>query len=124
MQSIVHVKTFLKADCSKRIKKALNSKVRTYAEVNCEPGEEVYYKRRKAKGWCGPAKVVAKEGNFVTIRQGGRFYRCHPCHLMKVQPKGCADPTEINSARSNKSEIINLQAKKRGEYVVLIRRRG
>ena len=78
---------FLKADCSKRIKKALNSNVRTFSEVNYEPGEQVYYKRRKAKGWCGPAKVILKDGNFVTIRQGGRFYRCHPCHLMKVQPR-------------------------------------
>ena len=36
------------------------------------------------KGWRRPAKVLGKEGNFVLIRHGNSFYRCHPCHLMKV----------------------------------------
>ena len=33
----------------------------------------------------GPATVLGKEGDFVLIRHGKAFCRCHPCHLMKSQ---------------------------------------
>lgn len=91
---------FLKADASKRIRKALNSKVRTYSEVHYEPGEKVYFKRKKKSGWCGPGKVLGKDRNIVLVDQGGRYYRCHPCHLMKIPPVGGNDSTESNSGNT------------------------
>ena len=75
---------FIKTEASDRIKKALKHNVRTYSEVDFQPGDKVYYKRRKTKGWRGPAKVLGKETNFVLIRHGGAYYRCHPCQLMKT----------------------------------------
>ena len=66
----------------------------------------MYFKRKSTKGWKGPAKVLGKEGNFVLIRLGNSFYRCHPCHLMKVDcenslnKRGGVDPLkETSSAR-------------------------
>ena len=106
---------FMKVDSSNRIRKALNSQVRTYSEIIYESGEKVYFKRRKAKGWCGPAKVLGKEGNFVLIRQGSHFYRCHPCHLMKVNPVGGNDSAAVNSASSEVKKV--LPKKRRGEYM-------
>merc|ERR1711879_364188 len=75
---------FIKAEASERIKRALRHQVRTYSEIIFAPGDKVYYKRRKDKRWNGPGKVLGKEGNFVLIRHGGSYYRCHPCHLLKV----------------------------------------
>ena len=63
---------------------AFHHQVRTYPEENHEEGDKVYYKQKSTKGWRGPAKVLEKEGNFVLIRHGRSFYRCYPCHLMKV----------------------------------------
>ena len=59
--------------------------VRTYAENEFVPGEEVFYNRRATKGWKGAAKMLGKDNDFVLIRHGGAFYRCHPCHLMKKE---------------------------------------
>ena len=72
---------FIKSENSDKIKKALRHNVRTYAEVHFSPGDKVFYKRRKDKRWQGPAKVLGKETNFVLIRHGAAFYRCHPCQL-------------------------------------------
>ena len=77
---------FIKAESSEKIKRALLKNVQTYSEVDFQSGEKVYFKRKKLKGWKGPAKVLGKEGNFVLIRCGAAFYRCHPCDLLKVLP--------------------------------------
>ena len=76
--------SFIKNENSDKIKKALRHNIRTYAEVNYSPGDKVFYKRRKDKKWQGPAKVLGKETNFVLIRHGAAFYRCHPCQLRLV----------------------------------------
>ena len=76
---------FVKSESSERIKRALRHNVRTYSEMEYCPGEKVYYKCKNCKGWRGPAKVLGKEANFVLIRQGASYYRCHPCQLMKVK---------------------------------------
>ena len=52
---------FVKAESSERIRRALKHNVRTYAGIDFQPGEKVYYKRQKTKAWKGPAKVLGKE---------------------------------------------------------------
>eukprot|EP00794_Sanderia_malayensis_P021304 gene21304-23381_t len=78
--------SYIKAESSEKIMRALRKNVRTYSEVEYIPGEKVYYKRKSKKGWSGPGKVLGKENNFVLIRHGGAFYRCHPCQLLKENP--------------------------------------
>ena len=67
------------------------------------PGEKVYFKRRKTKGCSGPAKVLGKESNFVLIRHGSAFYRCHPCQLLRVNPVKGGDDSIANPAKSESS---------------------
>ena len=76
---------FVKSESSERIKKALRHNVRTYCEVQFDAGEKVYYRCRNDKGWRGPGKVLGKESNFVLIRHGASYYRCHPCNLLKTE---------------------------------------
>ena len=96
--------SYIKAESSERIKRALRHNVRTYSEVDFQPGEKVFYKRRQTKEWRGPAKVLGKESNFVLIRHGSTYYRCHPCQLMKDKSN--------NEVKSNK-EIAAQQVKPR-----------
>ena len=51
---------FVKSESSDRIRRALRYNVHTYSEVDFQPGERVYYKRRKDKGWRGPAKCLGR----------------------------------------------------------------
>ena len=51
---------FVKSESSDRIRRALKYNVRTYSEVDFQPGKRVCYKRRKDKGWRGPAKVLGR----------------------------------------------------------------
>ena len=76
---------FIKAESSEKIRRALSHNVRTFNEEIYEPGEKVFYRRKKSKNWKGPAKVLGKEGNFILIRHGSLFYRCHHADLMKVE---------------------------------------
>ena len=79
-------KNFIKAENSQLIKRALKQNVRTYSEVQYNQGDKVYYKRRLDKRWKGPATVLGKHSNFVLIRHGAAYYRCHPCQLVPVHP--------------------------------------
>ena len=93
---------YITAESSERFKRALRRNVRTCAEVDFNIGEKVYYKRKSKKGWSGPGKVIGKETNFVLIRQGGAFYPCHPCHLLKVQPDDNDRQVEVHVMQENK----------------------
>ena len=78
--------SYVKSEASEKIRRALKHNIRTYSEETFHPGEKVFYKIRQEKKWRGPAKVLGKESNFVLIRQGASYFRCHPCHLLKVEP--------------------------------------
>ena len=75
---------FIEAESSERIRRALRKKVRSYADVKYESGDKVFYKRKGMKGWRGPANVLGYDGTVVLVRHGTAYYRCHPCHLLKV----------------------------------------
>ena len=70
-------------------------------------GDKVYFKRNDNRGWKGPGVVLGVERNFVLIREGSRFYRCHPCQLMKVNPtvKGGDDSTNNPSSAANETNV-------------------
>ena len=105
-------KNFIAAVSNERIKCALRHPVRTYSEQWYEPGEKVYYKRKNYKGWKGPAKVLAKEGNFVLIRHGNAFYRCHP---MKVHSQSASDSSR-NTSEVGPIKRCEPQANGNGVY--------
>ena len=76
---------FVKTESDERIRRALRHNVRTYADVRYSTGDKVYYRRKNFKGWKGPAVVLGQDGQSVTVRHGGAYYRCHPCQLMMVK---------------------------------------
>ena len=44
----------------------------------------MFFNRNGYKGWKGPATVIGDKGKIILIQHGSAYYRCHPCHLMKV----------------------------------------
>ena len=89
-------KNYIASESSERIRRALRHKVRSYADQHYESGQQVFYRRKSMKGWRGPGKVIGTEGKCVFVRHGAAIYRCHPCHLMKVEaaPKAPSTPME------------------------------
>ena len=106
---------FIKAESSDRIKRALKYNVRNYSEVDFQPGERVYYKRRMDKGWRGPAKVLGKETNFVLVRHGSSYYRCHPCHLMKMSDHEQGTMIETHQAPTSNVPTSNVPTSSIGQ---------
>ena len=75
---------FMEAESCEKLKKALNSKMRT-AERVYKHNDWVYYKRDKDNMWMGPAKVIFQDGKVIMIRHGGHYCRVsanriHPVH--------------------------------------------
>lgn len=91
----------VKAQNSDVIRRALKHKLRTSSETNYVNGDKVFYKRKDTKGWKGPGKVLGSEGNFVLIRHGSFYQRCHPCHLMKVVDGASFEPVEEEESDRN-----------------------
>lgn len=109
-------KNYIIAESSDRIKRAMRKNVRTYTEVEFVPGEKVYYKRKARKGWSGPAKVLGKESNFVLVRHGGAFFRCHPCQLLKIESSSDVIRNKVTrdspqSRSGNQNTQLNIPVK-------------
>ena len=98
---------YIKAESSERIKRALKHQTRTYADDHFENGEKVFYRRKEAKGWKGPATVIGMEGKIVLLRHGSSYYRCHPCHLMKVLKRENTTQQENTTQRENTTQQHN-----------------
>ena len=46
----------------------------------------MFFRRRGVKGWKGPGKVMGEDGYTILVKLGGSVYKCHRCHVMKVNP--------------------------------------
>jgi transposase InsO family protein len=94
---------FIQAESSEKIRRALRSNVRSYADVTYENHDKVYYRRKNFKGWKGPGVVLGQDGQFVLIRHGGAYYRIHPCQLMKVKMQHAtnAPVTKVNDSKNS-----------------------
>ena len=98
-------KSFMEAESSKKIRRALRSNVRTYADEEFVTGDNVYYRRQNCKGWHSPAKIFGKESQCVLIRHGGVLYRI--CLLMKVSKEFGSPRNEENNISSNEvNEVL------------------
>ena len=77
--------SYIQAESSKHIRRALRHNVRTYVDGRYCNGDNVYYRRKNSKGWKGPGVVLGLDGQYVFVRHGGAYYRVHPCQLLKMR---------------------------------------
>ena len=109
---------YMKAESSEKIRRALRHKTRTFADEHFVIGEKVFYKRQNLKGWRGPAVVNGFDGKVVLVRHGSAFYRCHPCHLMKVKDPHKGDVVDIvdrNTVKQKNVSNVNVGSKNLGQ---------
>ena len=83
---LMHVarKSFVEAESSEKIRRALRMKLRTSNDLIVENGDNVYYRRENVNGWKGPGTVIGRDGKLVIVRHGGIIYRVPLCHIMPV----------------------------------------
>ena len=96
-------KSFIEAEACEKIRWALRSNVRTYAEKEFVMSDTVYYRRQNWKGWHGSAKVLCKEDQCILIRHGRAFYRMHPYHSMKANK--VSDQEHVVWTHLNKNKL-------------------
>ena len=76
-------KTFVKAETSERIRRALHHKVRV-AEESFQLGDKIFYKRNYDNRWRGPAKIIGQDGKIVYVRHGDQLVGVSTCRLVKI----------------------------------------
>ena len=109
--------SFLRADCSERIKRAILGKVR-YSDAPFVPGEMVFYKRDQAGPWHGPRRVILHEGQELIVKDAGQVVTVHAFRASRVKPQNLpdSDGTTTNSVEPSRTDMH--QPEKQGEKVV------
>ena len=75
-------KAFIEAEDSKKLKLALEKKVRTNNTVY-KNGDSIYFKRLGVEGWTH-GKVVFQDGKVIFVRNGAYLYRCSANRIIKA----------------------------------------
>ena len=78
-------KSFIEAESSEKIRRALRHNSRESTSKIFEAGEKVYYKPIDSEIWRGPAVVIGRDSHQVVLKHGGIFIRTHPTSLKKVK---------------------------------------
>ena len=73
--------SFLEAQNSDRLKRALRGKVYQAYETKYYAGDKVYY-RTNTTEWKGPGVVIGQYQKLVLVKTGGLFVRVHPSKLI------------------------------------------
>ena len=98
-------KSFIEAESSQKIKKALMSKTRSSNGVKFVNGDLVFFKRKDENRWKGPATVIGQDGQQVILKHGGYIIRVHPCRvLLKTDYDSNSykqEPTSLDSFNIN-----------------------
>ena len=101
-------RTYLEADSSQRIKKALKSQVPSFNDLVFYPGEKVFFRNEK-EVWDGPAVVVTSEGRTVWYRWYGILRKAATNRLLKHHDETIEredQKEEANDSDSDKIEVV------------------
>ena len=75
----------------------------------------LHWKLQQTVTWCGPTKVLSKEGQCVLIRHGRAFYKIHSCHLVKTNKKFGSSRNEENKTAKNEINKV-LREENEGQH--------
>ncbi len=85
--NVIHAarEAFIACENDEKIRRALNSNVRTTGETKYVTGDTVLYKRDPSIQWHGPAHVIGQVDQQVFVKHGSFYVRVHPCRLQLVK---------------------------------------
>ena len=79
---------FTKCESSNKIRRALQSQVRTSNNEFYHNGEKVMYKRNGSTKWFGPGVVLGRESTHYIVKHGNQYYKCSACHMTRHTTPG------------------------------------
>ena len=106
---------FVQAECSARIKRALQGKIYQGTHQRFLTGDMIYYKREKSKGWLGPAKVLIQDGTKILIKSGGLIRRIHPCKCVLAEEAEKQMASNVDDITHNQVSRVSAVSQKDNE---------
>ena len=101
-------KLFTGADCSTRIKLALQKQLR-HDVGPFSTGEKVFYKRESDK-WKGPGVIIGQDGAVVFVRHGGAVVKVHRTRLRDVQnDRVVLSPSDLSEDQRTTMEHVKVK---------------
>ncbi len=117
--------SFVKAEISAKLKKALKHPVREFCDKFYSTGQNVYYKMPTEDRWLGPAKVIGSDGKVIIVKHGSVLRRVHPRHIQLLGSSADSkiDPQRPASAVVCKKNVSNPETNKM-EYLLPVGENG
>ena len=110
--------SFIQQEASEKLRRALNRKTRGYSEQTFNNGDIVFFKRNNSKAWHGPAKVLGKDNQQHLLKQGGLYYRVHPCRMQLCNSDSQRNETEEeNKTTEYESTPLNKNVQEQRQAV-------
>ena len=80
-------KSYIEADLSSKLRKALKHPVRPYSDIIYRQNDTVYCKLPHENRWQGSAIVIEQDNKIVIVKHGNIIRRVHPCNLQLKTPE-------------------------------------
>ena len=91
---------FMESERLERLRRAWRTNTRTYSDQVILNGDKVFYKRKDANKWRGPAILLGRDGQQFLLKHGGFYIRVHPCRLRLARDK----LQQVNTPHSSDSD--------------------
>ena len=102
-------RSYISADTSERIRRALRMKTRVSNNVVVSIGDSVLYRREKYKGWLGPGKVIGYDNKLILVRHGGECYRVPQCQIVLYKADGSnSDSTVVDNVEDSSQNDASI----------------
>ena len=102
---------FAKCESSNKIRRALQSQVRTSNDEYYSNGEKVMYKRKGSAKWSGPGVILGRDiTHLYILKHGNQYYKCNACHLTRDTTTGYPITSE-SVVRQSKPSIVSSSPK-------------
>lgn len=76
---------FVKNESCRKIRIALNKRVREHKLEDAIVGDEVFYKRENEHQWRGPANVIGVAGKTIVVKHGDSLREVARVHITRIQ---------------------------------------
>ena len=79
------IKEFRKAEFTKKLERAKETRSKGYEDVILKEGDLVFYQHQGRKAWLGPEKVLAVKKNSIFIFKNGSIRKIRRCNVQLLR---------------------------------------
>ena len=92
-------KSFIEAESSDKLRRALKAKNRETTGTEYEIGDMVYYRHKSSDKWNGPGMVIGKKNKQIFVKHSGYYIRVHLCSLQLINNNTVYIPGPFEKSR-------------------------